>query len=86
MYSTLADRQRSPESFHLRDKVAYLVVCHYHVGACTCQVVHDNLFQGSDAMAVLEEVIKTFSTEGDYIMDLTGKSGIAIKLWGHRWG
>jgi hypothetical protein len=40
-------------------------------------VVHDNLFQGSDAMAVLEEVIKTFSTEGDYIMDLTGKSGAA---------
>jgi hypothetical protein len=48
--------------------------------------VHDNLFQGSDAMAVLEEVIKTFSTEGDYIMDLTGKSGKGIKLWGHRWG
>jgi hypothetical protein len=63
MYSTHADRQRSPESFHLRDKVAYLVVCHYHVGACTCQVVHDNLFQGSDAMAVLEEVIKTWANE-----------------------
>ena len=65
-------------NFQLVDKVAYLVVCHYHVGVCCCQVNRDSLFQGTTAVEVLQEVIGTFSQEGSSIIDLTGISG---ELW-----
>ena len=73
------DPQPTLESnFQLVDKVAYLVVCHYHVGVCRCNVIRDNLFQGNTAVEVLKELISTFSKEGSWIIDLTGRSG---ELW-----
>ena len=52
-----------------------LVVSHYHVGICSCTLQHDNLFQGGTSADILKEVIGTFSSEGDCILDITGKSG-----------
>ena len=65
----------------LTEKVACLIVCHYHIGACNCTLHHDNLFQGGTSSDVVKDIIETFSCEGDCILDITGMSGENIPLY-----
>ena len=67
--------KESTEPFSLQDKVACLVLGHYHVGECRCKIAHDNLFQGESGSAILRDIVRTFSSEGDSVLDITGISG-----------
>ena len=54
--------KESTEPFSLQDKVACLVLGHYHVEQCRCSMVHDNLFQGDSGSVILRDMVRWIYT------------------------